>query len=156
MSISITNKIDFSIAIGVHHANPNGGPLSGNRPRQTADRLGEISDVSIRRKVRNRLLTMGEEIFVQSDDNRVDECRSLKARFDASGIRQEQVREKGPQKWFDVRAFGQVFAFKKKSGNGKAKGSDDDNSDNGGTDEDTGAVSNRHSRSCHHSKCLFA
>ena len=135
----LTNKIDFAIIMGVNHANPNGDPLNGNRPRQTSDRLGEISDVAIKRKMRNRLLAMGEEIFVQSDDNRApgDEFRSLKARFDASGIKKDQVREKGPEKWFDVRAFGQLFAFKddkKKIGKGKAKESTDDgNPETGGT-----------------------
>ena len=143
----LTNKIDFAVVIGVNHANPNGDPLNGNRPRQTADRLGEISDVATKRKMRNRLLAMGEEIFVQSDDNRApgDEFRSLKARFDASGIKKDQVREKGPEKWFDVRSFGQLFAFKdekKKTGKGKAtENSDDDNPEAGGTGDDAGAVS---------------
>ena len=50
----LENKIDFAVVIGVRHANPNGDPLNGNRPRQTADRLGEISDVCTKRKLRNR------------------------------------------------------------------------------------------------------
>ena len=69
----------------------------------------------------------------------------MKARFDASGIKKDQVREKGPEKWFDVRAFGQLFAFKddkKKIGKGKAKESTDDgNPETGGTGDDAGAVS---------------
>lgn len=110
--MAIKNKIDFAVVIGVNHANPNGDPLNGNRPRQTADRLGEISDVCLKRKLRNRLLAMGEEIFVQSDDNRVDEYRSLKARFDASDVASSKnIRKAANEKWFDVRAFGQVFAF---------------------------------------------
>ena len=64
MNTPIQNKIDFAIVIGVNHANPNGDPLNANRPRQTIDRLGEISDVCLKRKMRNRLLAMGEEIFV--------------------------------------------------------------------------------------------
>lgn len=111
--MSIENKIDFAVIIGVNNANPNGDPLNGNRPRQTSDRRGEISDVCLKRKIRNRLLAMGEEIFVQSDDNRVDGHRSLNDRFkdakfpkDASRIRVEACK-----KWLDVRSFGQVFAF---------------------------------------------
>ena len=142
--MTLKNKIDFAVVIGVNHANPNGDPLNGNRPRQTADRLGEISDVCLKRKMRNRLLAMGEEIFVQSDDNRVDECRSLKARFDASGIKKDQVREKGPEKWFDVRSFGQLFAFKKEEtknkGKNKVDGADDIQKGDDGTVDD-GAVS---------------
>ena len=86
MNNTIPNKVDFAVIIGVNNANPNGDPLNANHPRQTIDRFGEISDVCLKRKTRNRLLAMGEEIFVQSDDNRTDEYRSLKERFDASGI----------------------------------------------------------------------
>lgn len=114
--MSLLNKIDFAVIIGVHNANPNGDPLNGNRPRQTSERLGEISDVCLKRKIRNRLLAMGEEIYVQSDDNRIDECRSLKERFDKSNIKIEDIRKDASQKWFDVRAFGQVFALKETKG----------------------------------------
>ena len=143
----LTNKIDFAIVIGVHRANPNGDPLNANRPRQTADRLGEISDVCLKRKLRNRLLAMGEDIFVQSDDNRSDECRSLNDRFKASGIALDgDVRKAVCGKWFDVRAFGQVFAFKaekKKSAKGKKAEipPDEGNDAAGSTDEDAGSVS---------------
>jgi len=29
----LQNKIDFAVIIRVRHANPNGDPLNGNRPR---------------------------------------------------------------------------------------------------------------------------
>ena len=113
--MTLTNKIDFAVIIGVDHANPNGDPLNGNRPRQTSERLGEISDVCLKRKIRNRLLAMGEEIFVQSNDNRSDDCKSLHERFNNSkiDITKDTRRDESCKKWFDVRAFGQVFAFKK-------------------------------------------
>ena len=113
---TLTNKIDFAVVISVRRANPNGDPLNGNRPRQTYDGYGEISDVCLKRKIRNRLQDMGESIFVQSDDNRVDTHRSLKARFDAAKIPSDKTREETCKKWFDVRAFGQVFAFGKNEG----------------------------------------
>jgi CRISPR-associated protein Csd2 len=109
----LKNKIDFAVIISVRRANPNGDPLSGNRPRQTYDGYGEISDVCLKRKLRNRLQGMGKSIFVQSDDNREDECRSLKDRYEMAKLG-DDVRKDGCAKWFDVRAFGQVFAFKKK------------------------------------------
>lgn len=143
----LTNKIDFAVVIGVRHANPNGDPLNGNRPRQTADRLGEISDVCLKRKLRNRLLAMGEEIFVQSDDNRADACRSLNDRFKSAGIALDaNVREAVCAKWLDVRAFGQVFAFKadkKAAGKGKkaAKETVEDDADGATDGEDSGSVS---------------
>ena len=108
----LANKIDFAVIISVHHANPNGDPLNGNRPRQTYEGYGEISDVCLKRKVRNRLQDMGESIFVQSDDNRIDDFRSLNDRFISAKF--GDTRIDGCAKWFDVRAFGQVFAFKKK------------------------------------------
>lgn len=123
----LTNKIDFAVIISVTRANPNGDPLNGNRPRQTYDSFGEISDVCLKRKIRNRLQDMEEPIFVQSDENRTDEFRSLNERFNAVGL--QNVRLEAPEKWFDVRAFGQVFAFKKKGG-GKKKKEDDSTEEN--------------------------
>ena len=66
MSI-LQNKIDFIALAAVTDANPNGNPLDGNRPRTTYDGRGEISDVCIKRKLRNRLQDNGEKIFVQSE-----------------------------------------------------------------------------------------
>ena len=121
--MSLTNKIDFAVVFKVVNANPNGDPLNGNRPRTTYDGLGEVSDVCIKRKIRNRLLDMGQEIFVQSDDYKVDECKSLRERWDTlkSGNKESEKVEAACKKWFDVRAFGQVCAFKSKSGE-KGKG----------------------------------
>ena len=67
---TLQNKIDFALVIAVHHANPNGDPLNGNRPRETYEGYGEISDVCLKRKIRNRLMDMGANVFVQSDDRR--------------------------------------------------------------------------------------
>lgn len=123
---TLKNKIDFAVIISVKRANPNGDPLNGNRPRQTYDGYGEISDVCLKRKIRNRLQDMGESIFVQSDDNRVqgDDFRSLNDRFNAAKL--ADTRRDSCQEWFDVRAFGQVFAFPKKGAGKKAKESADD------------------------------
>ena len=74
---NFTNKIDFTVLVMVKNANPNGDPLNGNRPRETYDGYGEISDVCIKRKIRNRLQDMGEHIFVQSDERTTDEFKSL-------------------------------------------------------------------------------
>ena len=75
-----TNKIDFAVLITVKNANPNGDPLNGNRPREDYEGFGEISDVCIKRKIRNRLQDMGEEIFVQSEGRYTDGYRSLSER----------------------------------------------------------------------------
>ena len=60
---ALENKIDFAIAFEVNNANPNGDPLNGNRPRTTSEGLGEVSDVALKRKIRNRLQDAGESRF---------------------------------------------------------------------------------------------
>lgn len=79
----LDHKIDFAVVLSVKKANPNGDPLNGNRPRQTYDGYGEISDVAIKRKIRNRLQDMGENIFVQSNDRNNDGFQSLKERMES-------------------------------------------------------------------------
>jgi CRISPR-associated protein Csd2 len=113
---TLKNKIDFAVVFSVNGANPNGDPLNGNRPRTNYDGLGELSDVCIKRKIRNRLMEAGKAIFVQSDDNKVDDYRSLRSRAEGeliAGMNDEKkFREEACKKWIDVRAFGQVFAYK--------------------------------------------
>ena len=113
---ALENKIDFALVFSVKNANPNGDPLNGNIPRLTLDGRGELSDVCMKRKIRNRLLDFGESIFVQSDDYRKDEFKSLKARAD-SVLKdvmkdKEKLQKIACQTWIDVRSFGQLFAFK--------------------------------------------
>lgn len=112
----LKNKIDFAVIVSVNCANPNGDPLNGNRPRVTYDGYGELSDVSIKRKIRNRLMEK-YPIFVQSDDNRVDDYRSLRSRAEGTLKKADmkddaKYREAACKEWMDVRAFGQVFAYK--------------------------------------------
>lgn len=59
----LDHKIDFAVVFSVTKANPNGDPLNGNRPRQNYDGLGEVSDVALKRKIRNRLQDLGEPIL---------------------------------------------------------------------------------------------
>lgn len=79
----LNNKYDFVAIISVNNANPNGDPLNGNRPRETSDGYGEISDVAIKRKLRNVLQDQGERIFVQSDERADDGYKSLSERAKA-------------------------------------------------------------------------
>lgn len=121
---NFTNKIDFAVLVMVTDANPNGDPLNGNRPRETYDGYGEISDVCIKRKIRNRLQDMGENIFVQSNERVNDGYKSLSDRAKGNKIMQEALKNKDTdayekeacKTWIDVRAFGQVFAFKDNKG----------------------------------------
>ena len=111
---ALERKIDFVAFITVDNANPNGDPLNGNRPRTDYNDYGEISDVCIKRKIRNRMQDRGYDIFVQSDDRCDDGAKSLKERaksFEKIKDPDEFART-ACEKWLDVRTFGQVFAFK--------------------------------------------
>lgn len=137
---TLQNKIDFAVVFTVNGANPNGDPLNGNRPRTNYDDLGEVSDVCIKRKIRNRLMEAGHNIFVQSDDNRLDDYRSLRSRAEGElkniSMDDDKIfRKAACEKWLDVRAFGQVFAYKakknKKSKRGKEEGEQEKGEDAG-------------------------
>jgi CRISPR-associated protein Csd2 len=122
---TLNNKIDFAVIIGVKHANPNGDPLNGNRPRVDYNGYGEISDVAIKRKIRNRLMQESHAIFVQSDDSKVDDYPSLRKRAEGELSKDvwkenDKAYKAACEKWLDVRAFGQVFAYS--GGGGGAAG----------------------------------
>ena len=121
----LNNKIDFLALVSVTKANGNGDPLDGNRPRTDYNGFGEISDVCIKRKIRNRMQDMGNEIFVQSDERSDDGCKSLSERASAAtaGIKdKDEYARVACEKWLDVRSFGQVFAFKSKDSSGVSVG----------------------------------
>ena len=114
----LQNKIDFAVVFSVKNANPNGDPLNGNRPRQNYEGYGEVSDVCLKRKIRNRLQDAGERIFVQSNERKDDGFKSLKERADnvpelkKANKDADQYHDIACEQWLDVRSFGQVFAFK--------------------------------------------
>lgn len=114
---TLQNKIDFVAIATVKMANPNGDPLNSNQPRVNYDGYGEISDVCIKRKIRNRMQDLGNSIFVQSNDRIDDGYQSLSARsknflseYKKNG-NVDKIVEEACSKWLDVRSFGQVFGF---------------------------------------------
>lgn len=123
--MALTKKIDFALIVGVQNANPNGDPLNGNRPRADFSGFGEITDVCLKRKIRDRLQDAGESIFVQSDEKKADGMTSLANRakdkefglgaeaFNPKKANKDETAKKACEKWLDVRSFGQVFAFGK-------------------------------------------
>ena len=122
---ALQNKIDFIVLVSASMANVNGDPLNGNRPRTDYNGYGEMSDVCIKRKIRNRMQDMGNKIFVQSDDRTTDEFTSLSERA-SKVIGKEKNREayakKACAEWLDVRTFGQVFAFRSSEKDGVSVG----------------------------------
>jgi len=128
--MSLQNKIDFALIFSVSNANPNGDPLNGNRPRTDYEGFGEVTDVCLKRKIRDRLQDGGESIFVQSDEKKTDGMPSLKARaesdehglgkdaFNVKKTSPEETARLASEKWIDVRSFGQLFAFKSETKDG--------------------------------------
>jgi len=143
---TLSKKIDFAVIVTVNNANPNGDPLNGNRPRYDYEGKGEISDVAIKRKIRNRLMDMGHPIFVQSADNRNDPYPSLKERLmgvlGKEIIRDKELTKKACDTWLDVRAFGQVFPFKASEGKSKKKKGADTGETSDGEGEDKSVSKN--------------
>jgi CRISPR-associated protein Csd2 len=147
--MSLTKKIDFALIIGVKNANPNGDPLNGNRPRADFSGIGEMTDVCLKRKIRDRLQENGEMIFVQANERKDDGMVSLKNRYDGfikhleeknnsqatdllgdevetkskkktskKDVKKDEIAKSACENWFDVRSFGQVFAFSGKDEDG--------------------------------------
>ena len=132
---TLSKKIDFAIIMSIKNANPNGDPLNGNRPRTDYEGLGEMTDVCLKRKIRDRLVERyillkdadekkGQAVFVQADDRKIDGETSLRNRAESeinglgkkafgSSAKKDKTAELACAKWFDVRTFGQVFAFGK-------------------------------------------
>jgi CRISPR-associated protein Csd2 len=131
----LSKKVDFAIIFTVNKANPNGDPLNENRPRINEAGYGEVSYVCLKRKMRDRLQEMGEPIFVQSDNRRIDDYTTLRERADGEigevmkAAVEKDIFTAACEKWLDVRAFGQLFAYKgkeKKSKKSEAEDSDED------------------------------
>lgn len=143
---TLQNKIDFAVIFRVKNANPNGDPLNSNRPRTSYENFGEITDVCIKRKIRDRLVerfvelggkegkaeAKGQAVFVQSDDRKVDDATSLRDRaekfFKSIGktLGADETVNIASSEWIDVRTFGQLFALSKKKGKKNEDGSDEE------------------------------
>ena len=87
MSEAIKNRYEFVVLFDVENGNPNGDPDAGNMPRIDPESgLGLVTDVCIKRKIRNYIETIKEEekgykIYIKEDAplNRSDReaCKEL-------------------------------------------------------------------------------
>jgi CRISPR-associated protein Csd2 len=110
MSDVIKNRYDFVFLFDVKDGNPNGDPDQVNLPRADAeDQHGLVTDVCIKRKVRNYVMLEKElkapfDIFIRQEQvlNRVIDS----ATGDSIRSRQEDLAEK----YFDIRTFGAVLS----------------------------------------------
>lgn len=120
-------KINFTVFVGVTGANPNGDPLDHNQPRVDSNGFGLISDVALKRKLRDVLQSMGEPILVQSAENTTDDYTDIQARYahndriakatttykkEPTEHHRQELFRSWTESYFDVRAFGFVAAYK--------------------------------------------
>ena len=133
MSDSIQHRYDFSLFFDVENGNPNGDPDAGNMPRIDPETsLGVVSDVCLKRKVRNYVdLVKGESV----DDVEASEELGYKIYVQEKAVLNERNRlayvhndlkpenKKLPKKledqravtsfmcnnFYDIRAFGAVM-----------------------------------------------
>lgn len=110
MSEAIKNRYDFVFFFDVKDGNPNGDPDQVNLPRADAeDQKGLVTDVCIKRKVRNYVMLEKElkppfDIFIRQEQvlNRIIDS----ATGETIRSRQENLAEK----YFDIRTFGAVLS----------------------------------------------
>jgi len=110
MSEAIKSRYDFVFLFDVRDGNPNGDPDQVNLPRADAeDQHGLVTDVCIKRKVRNYVML--EKNLEDRFDIFIRQGQILNSLIDAAAgdtvrLRQENLSEK----YFDVRTFGAVLS----------------------------------------------
>ena len=133
MGEAIKNRYEFVVLFDVENGNPNGDPDAGNMPRIDPESgLGLVTDVWIKRKIRNYVETVKEDekgykIYIKEDVplNRSDReaCKSLgiEATEDKKVTEELKKLKKTDEKvdiklrdymcdnFFDIRTFGAVM-----------------------------------------------
>ena len=124
MEEAIKNRYEFLYLIECENGNPNGDPDAGNMPRvDPQDLRGLISDVAIKRRVRNYVQlakgnTMPYAIFVEHATNLNKQIAKAHeengglpdAQKGASKDKVESARKWMCKNFFDVRSFGAVMS----------------------------------------------
>ena len=121
MTKALTNRHDVLLLFEVTNGNPNGDPDAGNMPRLDPNtNLGIITDVCLKRKIRNYVQTFiseqnkGCEIFVRQGSVLNDEIAKS---VQETGGEQNKKKDQGEkavqwlcQNFYDIRTFGAVLS----------------------------------------------
>lgn len=138
---TIKSRVDFVLIFSVDNANPNGDPGYDNRPRTDAyTGIGYVTDVCLKRKIRNRLemikeLKDGYDIWVRSGtylrETITDAIKEIQSETEYKKIEQNDVkalenyeRRRICQKFYDIRAFGGVLTSDSDSGEDEGESSE--------------------------------
>ncbi|MFR4651267.1 MAG: type I-C CRISPR-associated protein Cas7/Csd2 [Phascolarctobacterium sp.] len=126
MAEVIKNRYEFSVLFDVENGNPNGDPDAGNMPRiDTETGYGIVTDVCLKRKIRNCIETMcedktGYKIYIKEG---VPLNSSDKTAFQAFNVDEKDIKnlkKNNPDidnkickfmcdNFFDIRTFGAVM-----------------------------------------------
>lgn len=124
MAEAIENRYDFVLFFDVENGNPNGDPDAGNSPRIDAETgIGIVSDVCIKRKVRNYVELVREDdkgynIYVQeaavlNDRNKLAYedrgIESVKTKLPKNVADRVAVTQFMCDNYYDIRSFGAVM-----------------------------------------------
>lgn len=106
------NNHQFLFVYAVQRANPNGDPLTDNRPRFDAwNGRALVSDARTKRTIRDQAMWCGESVFIEGV---VETLKARATRYgNALGIKVADIKpQEMCQKHFDTRLFGMVYAEK--------------------------------------------
>lgn len=121
---ALSNRYDFVLFFDVTNGNPNGDPDAGNLPRMDPETSqGLVSDVSIKRKIRNYVAERGQPIYVvenailneqhrkayraiRPDDKKVETAGKLSPQNDEG----DKLTSWMCANFFDIRTFGAVMS----------------------------------------------
>lgn len=126
MSEPIKNRYEFVVLFDVENGNPNGDPDAGNMPRvDTETGLGIVTDVCLKRKIRNYVETVKEDacgyrIYIKDGVplNRSDaeayealdvDEKNIKNKKKADPDIDRKIRDWMCKNFYDVRTFGAVM-----------------------------------------------
>lgn len=117
----LRNRYDFVIFFDVQDGNPNGDPDAGNMPRIDAETgTGLVTDVCLKRKVRNYVQLKGFDIFVKEKavlNNLIEEAhRQEEVEKADEKAKTSAAREWMCQRYYDIRTFGAVMTTGKNAG----------------------------------------
>ena len=115
---TISNRYEFVLLYDVENGNPNGDPDAGNMPRIDPETgYGIVTDVCLKRKVRNYVEMMGQRIYVKEgiplNQNHVEAYESVDGlepgkKADSAGV--AKARDWMCKNFFDIRTFGAVMS----------------------------------------------
>jgi CRISPR-associated protein Csd2 len=122
---AIENRHDFVFLFDVQDGNPNGDPDAGNLPRiDPEDGRGLVTDVCLKRKVRNFVLAFKENapphgIFILEKavlNDAIDRARDSRTEGGGGATSVEEARQWMCNQYYDVRTFGAVMSTGKNAG----------------------------------------